>query len=261
MQLCQSIAEKIHIPEGYDCAAFLSPDVWASNLTHAVSAFRKEDRLDAAELRYHVVELAGVRLYVLGFPRAKAQAAIFQWQHGGLGFSTRVAEALLSHVDSLVHVGEFPDGVGAPEPTFFPEGESHAALRERIAGFVMRACAREHEWDVEAGDVFLYQTGMACITRLHEAIGSLRAGPTVVFGAVFLSTYNMFKESEGGIKHYGHANDADVNDFERYLEGGGACAYVFVEVPSNPIMVSVDLMRLRRLVGYICPFSRPSTVP
>ncbi|KAI3322046.1 cystathionine gamma-synthase [Xylariaceae sp. AK1471] len=245
--LCKSIAEKVSLPEGYGCAAFLSPDVWASNQTHAVSAFRKKDRLDASELRHHVVELGGVRLYVIGFPRAKAQAAIFQWQHGGLGFSTRVAEALLPHTDSLVHVGEFPEGVGAPEPTFFAEGSSHAALRERIAGLVMRACASEHEKSVTAEDVFLYQTGMASITRLHEAIVSLRAGPTVVFGAVFHSTYHMFEESEGGLKHYGYANDADVNDFERYLEGGGECAYVFTEFPSNPIMVSVDLMRLRSL--------------
>ncbi|TGJ85914.1 hypothetical protein E0Z10_g2899 [Xylaria hypoxylon] len=245
--LCQSIARKLPLPEDYGCVPFISQDVWASNQTHAVSDFRKQQRLDASELRYHVVEVVGVRLYVIGFPQTKAAAAIFQWQHGGLGFSTRMAEALLPHVDSLIHIGEFPGGVGAPEPTFLPEGGSHRALRERIASLMMRACVSEHEKSVDADDVFLYQVSMASITRLHEAIALLRAGPTVVFGAVFNSTYHMFKECEGGIKHYGRADDSDVDDFETYLEGGGECAYIFTEFPSNPIVVSVDLMRLRGL--------------
>ncbi|KAI0442288.1 cystathionine gamma-synthase [Xylaria telfairii] len=245
--LCQSLARRIPLPEDYGCAAFVSRDVWASNQTHAVSELRKQQRLDASELRYHVVEIAGVRLYVVGFPRAKAGAAIFQWQHGGLGFSTRLAEALLPHIDSLVHIGEFPDGVSAPEPTFLPEGDSHQALRERIASLMMRACASEHEKSVGADDVYLYQTGMAAIMRLHEAIMSLHAGPTVVFGAVFQSTYHLFNESEGGVRHYGRADDSDVDDFEAYLEGGGECAYVFTEFPSNPVLISVDIARLRRL--------------
>ncbi|KAI1756456.1 cystathionine gamma-synthase [Xylaria castorea] len=245
--LCQSIAQKLPLPEGYGCAAFVSRDVWAENQIHAVSERRKQQRLDASELRYHVVELAGVRLYVVGYPRAKASAAIFQWQHGGLGFSTRLAEALLPHMDSLIHVGEFPDGVGAPEPTFLPEGDSHRALRERIAGLMMRACPTEHEKSVGVDDVSIYPTGMGAIYRLHEAIMSLRAGPTAVFGAVFQSTYHLFNESEGGIRHYGGATDSDVDDFETYLEGGGKCAYVFTEFPSNPVLVSVDVVRLRRL--------------
>ncbi|KAI0486494.1 cystathionine gamma-synthase [Xylaria cf. heliscus] len=246
-KLCQSIAQRLSLPEGYGCAAFVSRDVWASNQARAVAEVRKQMRLDPEELRYHVVEIAGVRLYVVGFPRAKAPGATFQWHHGGLGFSSRLAEALLPHVDALVHVGEFPGGVGAPEPTFLPEGGSHRALRERIAGLLMRACVAEHEKSVGVDDVYLYQTGMASITRLHEAIMSLRAGPTAIFGAVFQSTYHMLNESEGGMRHYGRADDAEMDDFEAYLEGGGECAYAITEFPSNPILVSVDIARLRRL--------------
>ncbi|KAI1166821.1 cystathionine gamma-synthase [Nemania serpens] len=245
--LCQSIAQKLPLPEGYECVAFVSRDAWASNRSHAVSEFRKKQRLDDSELRYHVVDLGGVRLYVVAFPQPKAEAAIFQWHHGGLGFSTRMAQALLLHADSLVHVGEFPDGIGAPEPTFLLQGQNHRALRGRIANLMMRACASEHEKSVADDDVYLFQTGMAGITRLHETIKLLRAGPTVVFGPVFHSTYHLFEESEGGIRHYGRADESDVDDFEEFLEQGGSCAYVFTEFPSNPTLVSVDLMRLRRL--------------
>lgn len=77
-----------------------------------------------------------------------------------MGFSTRLAEMLLPHVDSLVYVGEFSGVVGAPEPTFLPEGDSHRLLRERIASFLMRACVSEHGKGVGASDVYLYQVSM-----------------------------------------------------------------------------------------------------
>lgn len=193
---------------------------------------------------------------MVAYPRAKAGGALFQWQHGGLGLSTRVAEALLPHIETaaFVHVGEFPGGLGAPEPSFFPEGESHRALRERVAELVMRARGDGDGESVRPDDVFLYQTGMAAITRLHEVIASVRDGPVVVFGAVFHSTYHLFEESEGGIQHYGRADDADVDDFEKYLEEGGECSYVFTEFPSNPVLVSVHLMRLRALVSLFLLF-------
>jgi cystathionine gamma-synthase len=272
-QLCQAIKAAISLPEGYTCTAFVTPDVWASNEAHAISEFRKEGtRLEASELQYHVVTISvggvggvQVRLYVVAFPMAKGMGALFQWQHGGLGFSTRLAEALLPHIDSMVYEGEFPDasvGIGdrdgrvemnkVPPPTYLPETKTHRKLRERIARFLMRACANDHAKSVAPYDVFLYQTGMGAITRLHEAISAIRAGTTVVFGAVFHSTYHVFEENEGGVKHYGKADDADVDDFEKYLESGGQCSYVFTEFPSNPILVSVDLMRLRKLVSHFC---------
>ncbi|KAI1812990.1 cystathionine gamma-synthase [Poronia punctata] len=252
-QLCGTIASKIpSLPEGYGCAAYTSPDVWASNRGFAASPrHREEARMDPAEFKYYVVRINGVRLYVVAFPLAKSGVSMFQWQHGGLGFSTRVAEALLGH--DVVYEGEYTfdtEREQLPEPTYFPEGESHALIRERIAGLLMRATAKDHAKRVLAGDVFLYQTGMAAITRLHEAIRGIEGntGPVVVFGAVFHNSYHVFEESEGGgIKHYGKADEADIDDFEKYLEEKGEVSYVFTEFPSNPIMVSVDLMRLRKL--------------
>ncbi|KAJ3563459.1 hypothetical protein NPX13_g8188 [Xylaria arbuscula] len=245
--LCHAIGKKLPLPADYICIPYVSRDVWVSAQRHATSEFRKQLRLLHSELQYHVVEIDGIRLFVLAFPLAKAAGAGFEWGHGGLGISTRLAEALLPHVDSLVYVGEFRDGVGAPESTFLPEGISHRLLRERIASLLGRACVSEHEKGVSADDIYLYQTGMASITRLQEAIQLLRSGPTVVFGSVFLSTFHMFKESQGGMKHYGRADDSDLDDFERYLEEGGLCASVFTEFPSNPITVGVDLRRLRAL--------------
>jgi cystathionine gamma-synthase len=51
------------------------------------------------------------------------------------------------------------------------------------------------------------------------------------------------------MKHYGKCNDDELNEFEKYLEEGGKCSYVFTEFPSNPILVSADLVRLRKIVS------------
>ncbi|KAI1378584.1 cystathionine gamma-synthase [Hypoxylon crocopeplum] len=247
--LCHAITQSLKLPEGFTCGAFVNPDAWASSKAHATSKFRQEMKLNDEDLMYNVVDIAGIRFYLLHFHASKMMGAMFMWQHSGLGFSTRLAEYLLPYVeDSTTHVGEFPDGANPPPPSYLPETEAHELLRQRIAGLMMRACVKDYKTPVKPDDVYLYQTGMAAITRFHDIAIRVRPGAVAVFGAVFHSTYHIFEESDGkGIKHYGKCDDADIDDFEEYLKNGGECSYVFTEFPSNPIMVSVDLMRLRRL--------------
>lgn len=149
--------------------------------------FRKDKAVAADELAYHAVEVGGVRLYLVEFPAAKTMGAIFMWQHGGLGFSTRLGEHLLSEIDSLEYLGAFADGDAdaAPPPTYLPESEAHGLLRKRIAGLLARSTVHEYEKPVQPEDIYLYQSGMAAILRCHEAIVRSRPYPVAVFGAVF----------------------------------------------------------------------------
>lgn len=179
--------------------------------------------------------------------------ALFMWQHGGQGYSTRLGEYLLPYVDRLEYLGEFPGGMSPPAPTYLPEGESHELLRRRISGLLMRACAEEPRQPVKAEDIYLYQTGMAGIAHFHESAIRARPFPTVVFGAIFHSSYHCFEESPVGLKHYGKCDEKDLDDFEKYLRGGGKCGYVFTEFPSNPILTSVNITRLRKLVSHMPP--------
>ncbi|KAK7907941.1 hypothetical protein PG985_015244 [Apiospora marii] len=246
-QLTAEISKRIGLKEGHSVVAFLSPDVWASNREHAVSEWRKDKRLKEEDMKYHVVEIADVRLYAVEFHISKMMGAIFMWQHAGLTFSTRLAEHLLPRADTFVYLGEFQDEQGVPTPTYLPEVESHELLCKRIAGLLMRACVEEPKQPVKPDDVYLYQTGMAAIVRFHEIAVKVRPFPVVVFGAVFHSTWHYFEEEPAGMKHYGQCGDDDVNEFGKYLEGGGKCSYVFTEFPSNPVLVSADLIRLRQL--------------
>ncbi|CCC05181.1 unnamed protein product [Sordaria macrospora k-hell] len=61
------------------------------------------------------------------------------------------------------------------------------------------------------------------------------------------------KEKVEGFKHFGNCEDSDkvMDELEEYCKGlrqkGQKVAYLFVEFPSNPLLVSVDLGRLRKI--------------
>ncbi|KHE84507.1 PLP-dependent transferase [Neurospora crassa] len=153
-----------------------------------------------------------------------------------------------------------------PEPTYLPESDAHEKLRERIVALCQRI-PRDIELAsrLTTKDVFLYTTGMAAVFRLQEAFfKSGRRGPVVALGAVFHSTFHLFEELEGttttngeeqveGFKHFGECEDSEkvMDQLEEYAKGlkekGRTVGYLFVEFPSNPLLVSVDLGRLRKI--------------
>ncbi|KAL2183811.1 PLP-dependent transferase [Thermothelomyces heterothallicus CBS 203.75] len=172
--------------------------------------------------------------------------------------------------------GQAAAAVPPPEGTFLPLGKAHAALRRRIADLVANGAAAGDDGEggegngqgkadgngkkgarVTGEDVWLYPTGMAAIYRLHRALLEARGGKgtVVVLGSVFHNTWHLATENEAGMKHFGRCDpDDDVMDaLEAWLEGekaaGRKVAYVFAEFPSNPILVSVDLVRLREVTN------------
>ncbi|KAK3300825.1 pyridoxal phosphate-dependent transferase [Chaetomium fimeti] len=186
-----------------------------------------------------------VRLYAVAYPLASAPGAVGVWQNCGIGISSRLAAALLPAVRAgrarvLGWKGDGAGWGGVPVPEEeeeqlkgegegkrkggLPLGEGHAGLRRRIAGLVGGGGV------VEEGDVWLYPTGMAAVYRSYLALA---------------------EESEGGMKHFGRcdAESGVVEAVAEWLEGekvaGRKVGYIFAEFPSNPVLVSVDLRRLR----------------
>jgi hypothetical protein len=207
-----------------------------------------------------------VRLYAVAWPLANGPGAIGIWQDFGVGISTRLAASLLPAAEkgevSIVWQGG-ADGVQngeVPGWEGLPLGEGHAGLRRRVAELVNHgAGAAEDEGKGKVGeeDVWLYPTGMAAVWRLHRALLGVRGreGKVVVIGSVFHNSFHLFEESEGGFKHFGQADGESgvMEELEKWLEGereaGRKVAYVFVEFPSNPILVSADLRRLKEVVS------------
>lgn len=247
---------------------FTDPDVFTAQLDFSTSEHRKQDKVAAGDLSFKVVDIRGVRLYCVVFPVLKTRGIIGGlWQNAGLGISTRTAEELLRYVDDLKVVEWSGDVNNVPAATYLPECEAHGKLRERITDLLHRAPLDPEKVKVAPDDVYLYQTGMAAIYRLNAALIERNPGTIVVLGAVFHNTWHLFDEAPGGMKHFGPCGaDSGVMDkLEEYLEAeekeGRTISYVFVEFPSNPILVSVDLKRLRLLVRALPFLSFPLPRP
>ncbi|KAF7355568.1 Pyridoxal phosphate-dependent transferase [Mycena sanguinolenta] len=248
--LCLAVHQKLALPATYGCHIFTDPHVFSVTQEHAFSHHRKEPRLLPADMIFKVVDIAGVYLYCVGFPMAKTQGFIGVWQNFGTGVSTRLAEHLLTQVDTLVEVPF--DLAGNPTATYLPETAAHQALRERIAGLLNYAPIAPQK-AVAPGDIYLYPSGMAAIYGMHRAIMQVRKGPMIGLGAIFVSTYLLIYEVPDGFKHFGacDAQSGVMDKLDAYLqseaEAGRKVSYIFVEFPSNPLLVSVDLKRLRSL--------------
>ncbi|EGS19096.1 uncharacterized protein CTHT_0057200 [Thermochaetoides thermophila DSM 1495] len=212
-----------------------------------------------------------VRIYLISYPSPRYPGALGVWQNTGTGVSSRLAAALLPAAKAgnvnLIWSGDARDEVrydyANPSSSSVPipaphKGqqilglaltESHTSLRARIASLAQGKRAQP-----TPDDVFLYPTGMGAVWRLHQSLSSVRqGGSVVVLGSVFHSSYHLFGDeaSGGGMKHIGAVDSegSGLEELEAYLEGerlaGRRVGYIFAEFPSNPILVSLDLERVR----------------
>ncbi|KAK3329747.1 pyridoxal phosphate-dependent transferase [Apodospora peruviana] len=265
------ISAKLSLPPDHGCLAFTSPEAFAYAKQFAASSHRSppEVKLEQAELKFRVVDVGGVRLYVVVFPISKFKGIIGIWQVSGTGISTRLAEELLKHVDEMSVVDFEATGetepLIVPETTYLAETNAHEKLRERIWALLKRSPIKPT--DVSPNDVYLYSTGMSAILGLHKALMAIQEGSVVAIGAVFHHTWNLFEEAPAGFKHFGPADvkSGVVDKVEAYLineaEAGRRISYLFVEFPSNPLEISVDLKALRELaVKYKFPLVVDETI-
>lgn len=141
------------------------------------------------------------------------------------------------------------------------------ALRRRLAGLLVSDGAKENaEKEVEAkeslrgvavteGDVYLYPTGMAAIWTAHQltlkAIGERKS---VCFGFPYTDTLKILEKWGPGCYFLGHGTDDSVDELESILSSQRALdpstppiLALFTEFPSNPLLRSADLPRLRKL--------------
>jgi cystathionine gamma-synthase len=126
---------------------------------------------------------------------------------------------------------------------------------------------------VSEEDVFLYPTGMSAIWSAHMLISAVRP-PTksVCFGFVYSSwiivdrklmfigcrfpytdTLKVLQKWGPGCHFFGHGLDADIDELELMLEkedgSNPPIQSLFTEFPSNPLLRSADLPRLRALAN------------
>ncbi|KAL1919163.1 uncharacterized protein VTP21DRAFT_2545 [Calcarisporiella thermophila] len=126
------------------------------------------------------------------------------------------------------------------------------ALRRRIAGIVDENSTTEENTDrgitLTENDVYLFPCGMNAIFHAHRYI--LEAGTprkSVCFGFPYTDTLKVLQKFGPGCHFFGGGDDADIDALEKLLEEGERISALFCEFPSNPLLKSPDLPRLRAL--------------
>lgn len=109
--------------------------------------------------------------------------------------------------------------------------------------------------DVSDNDVYLYPTGMCAIWSSHQlALDALGTGKSVCFGFPYTDTLKVLEKWGPGCHFLGKGLDSDIDELEKILErevssnpGSRPILALFTEFPSNPLLRSANLPRLRHL--------------
>ncbi|KAJ1680155.1 Cystathionine gamma-synthase [Spiromyces aspiralis] len=139
--------------------------------------------------------------------------------------------------------------------------QAKVAVRRRIAGVLRDGEAVEPGAlansrgvrGLSEDDVYLTSSGMGAIFHTHrallEALGHDRK--SVCFGFPYTDTLKVLEKFGPGAYFFGHGEGADYDRLEEAIkteeDAGQRILAVFTECPSNPLLKTADLPRLRRL--------------
>ncbi|KAL5640752.1 hypothetical protein ACGC1H_001292 [Rhizoctonia solani] len=133
------------------------------------------------------------------------------------------------------------------------------ALRRRIAGVLVNDAPPSDEMpefgaskrgvDVTEDDVFLFPTGMAAIWTSHQlALATRPQHKSVCFGFPYTDTLKILQKWGPGCHFFGRGQDADIDELSSILQSEPILA-LYTEFPSNPLLRSANLPRLRELAN------------
>ena len=142
------------------------------------------------------------------------------WQHAGENVSSRVAEHILAGTEALA-----------------TETEARTSVRRRVADLT----------DANASRVFLFPSGMAAIACAWRAVSATRPGRTCQFGFPYVDTLKIQQRfPAASCEFLPIGNNADIARLELLCQSSPPVA-VFCEVPTNPLLETPDLRRLRSI--------------
>ncbi|KAJ2811268.1 Cystathionine gamma-synthase, partial [Coemansia furcata] len=135
--------------------------------------------------------------------------------------------------------------------------EMKAVLRRRIAGALSEEEQRQgaqverNVTGLTSDDVYLVATGMSAVYYTHLALLGMRGGKSVCFGFPYTDTLKILEKFGPGAYFLGHGEGSDYDELEHLLErhakSQDPIQAIFTECPSNPLLKTADLSRLREL--------------
>lgn len=138
--------------------------------------------------------------------------------------------------------------------------QAKVALRRRICGNAAHLSAVAQEAGSEPlkkrgeyiseDDIYLYPTGMAAIFNAHQALLKIfnPAKKSVCYGFPYVDTLKILRKFGPGCIFYGHGDNAALDELETGLKSGEIDIMgLFCECPSNPLLRTPNLARIRSL--------------
>lgn len=131
--------------------------------------------------------------------------------------------------------------------------QAKIALRRRICGKVEESnseiTGRLNDAHLSEDDVYLYPSGMAAIFNSHRALlKTQEPKKSVCFGFPYVDTLNILKKFGPGVHFLGLGDDESLDDLENNLQSGNIdIMALFCECPSNPLLKTPNLKRIRSL--------------
>lgn len=191
----------------------------------------------------------GPTLWAVVYPEESAKLGALFWRLTGTGISSRLAEYCLQNIDSMQRVERPVKRFYSAMTTVHPV---YQTICTRIAYLMERApTGTPRSLDVKHSDVFLYPSGMSAIYHTHQMLLKWRGLESVVMGFPYELTIKMMETYGPSFKFYSLSTDEQIDEFETYLEkkarAGSMIQAVWCECPSNPLLYTVDLERIRRL--------------
>ncbi|CAG8560702.1 4160_t:CDS:2 [Ambispora gerdemannii] len=126
--------------------------------------------------------------------------------------------------------------------------ESNEEDLQSVASKSIEGISEREVTELTEDDVYLFPSGMSSIFIAHQII--LAAFPpkkSVCFGFVYADTLKVLEKFGPGCHFFGHGSSTDIDALENLLASGERILCLLCEFPSNPLLKSPDLKRLRAL--------------
>ncbi|CAI5758778.1 unnamed protein product [Candida verbasci] len=128
-------------------------------------------------------------------------------------------------------------------------------LRRRICGKIDKSTNLLSEFEknsrgkiLDEDDVYLFPSGMSTIFYAHYALLKILPNKkSVCFGFPYVDTLNILRKFGPGVEFLGLGDDESLKNLQKELEHGLEIIALFCECPSNPLLKTPNLKKIKEL--------------
>ncbi|CAG8066209.1 unnamed protein product [Penicillium salamii] len=261
-KLSIAVLERLQIGTQKSCLIFPS----ASPTARCAQFIQKHHGLDIETevVAFYLPETADTgnmqwaRFYVLIYHTAAQKSADEFWSIFGDGISSRHAEFCLERwpfmrSESPNRIFRSPAMVTdislmAAFPWTNEDQNAKEEIKRRIA--TMIASEQPGFPPVPTSEVFLYQKGMCALSAVARAMipSDNQTSGAAVYGWPYSETPKCVRQSGyDRFTMYGQGSESELDQLESSLASGERIQVLFCEIPSNPLLRTPDLRRIRDL--------------